>query len=278
MPVKAVLSVLAVAAVALLVLLARGRGEAAPGDPARPAQAPLPDDTSVGLDRRVRELNLRNVTLEQAIEALREVVPVPVVVRWDVMADVGIHRDQVVDVRLHDVSLASALKAVLLQCGGKVRVRLGYAPGDGVVTVSTEDDLSRDAFVRVYDVRDLVFDLYWPPTPVVPNTYALTAEDVQEILSSRACIFETPKVGDIRYDGPTPEERMADFASGMEALVAAQWPGGAVHGWSGRLVVTHSVGGHRQVQEVLRGLREDLRRGASERAVPRAGGRQAAAP
>src|SRR5205085_7220356 len=77
-----------------------------------------------------------------------------------------------VPVRVHDVEFASVLGAVFVGSHPPPRCRLGLSVHDRVITISTEEDLERDARTRVYDVRELL-----PPTATATPAARAAAVD-----------------------------------------------------------------------------------------------------
>ncbi|NDU79475.1 hypothetical protein GWI34_43870, partial [Actinomadura sp. DSM 109109] len=106
-----------------------------------------------------------------AIEFLRDVTGRNIFVNWNTIEESGITRDARVDVTLRDVRFSQALKAVLQGASSKGR-KLGYATIDGIVTVSTEEDLKSNTIVQVYDIRDM---LVKAPDFIPPPDFSLTA-------------------------------------------------------------------------------------------------------
>lgn len=107
------------------------------------------------LGRVLPEVSLDKVPLGDVIDFLRDVTGANVFVNWKALEDARIDRNTPVTVRLRDVTFAKALDGVLKSVGGRA-TKLGYTIDDGVISISTADDLARNTFTRVYDVRDLM--------------------------------------------------------------------------------------------------------------------------
>ncbi|HUW81671.1 MAG TPA: secretin N-terminal domain-containing protein [Phycisphaerae bacterium] len=93
------------------------------------------------LARVVPELNFTNVTLEGGIERVRTVGDVNIMVRWNALEFAGIDREMEVSVQLKDVALDKVLRYVLDSAGGLVGTDVGYVFDEGVVVISTREDL-----------------------------------------------------------------------------------------------------------------------------------------
>ena len=107
------------------------------------------------LGRRLPEINFDRVGLTDVVDFLRDVTNANIFINWKALEAAGVERNAPVTVRLKDVAFGKALDTVLKSAGGDA-VKLAYAVDDGVITVSTADDLAQDVITRVYDVRDLV--------------------------------------------------------------------------------------------------------------------------
>src|SRR5205085_2146147 len=93
-------------------------------------------------------------------------------VNWKALEAAGVDRNAPVSARLRNIKFSKALTIILDSVSGGT-VQLGFTTEDGVVTVSTRDDLEKDVVTEVYDVRDLIVPIpdYDPPPAhdVKPN-------------------------------------------------------------------------------------------------------------
>lgn len=91
----------------------------------------------------------------EAVNGLRERLNIDV--NWNALALAGIDRNTPVqELRLKNVQLGTVLDLVLDHVGSAAGVELGYAVIDGVVRISTLEDLARLSKLRVYVVGDLL--------------------------------------------------------------------------------------------------------------------------
>jgi hypothetical protein len=116
-----------------------------------------PDDRALitQLDRQLPQLELDGATLTDVIDFLRDVSSANIYVNWRSLEGAGVKRDAPVFCKLRNVGFARALD-VVLDSVAPANVRLGYTVDDGVIMVSTLDDLRLDTSTHVYDVRDLL--------------------------------------------------------------------------------------------------------------------------
>ncbi|MCE5277633.1 MAG: hypothetical protein ABFD92_01845 [Planctomycetaceae bacterium] len=120
------------------------------------------------LKQRIKELRFDGIELKDVIQFLHDVSGVNIDPRWNALAAAGISRNTPVsDVHLQDVTLSKALDTILGRVGASVQ--LSWVLDDGVVTISTSDDLAGDPKyrqTRVYDIRDMMIR---PPMFVGPR-------------------------------------------------------------------------------------------------------------
>ena len=100
-----------------------------------------------------RKIEFSGVPFEQVVEFIRDASSASIHVRWAALEAVGVNKDTPVNVKLADVTMQKALRTVLDDVGGINP--LGYVVDDGVIVVTTAEDLDRRMVTRVYDVRDL---------------------------------------------------------------------------------------------------------------------------
>jgi general secretion pathway protein D len=101
-----------------------------------------------------RKFEFSGVPFEQVTEFMREVSGASIHVKWNALEQAGINRDTPVNVKLTDVTIEKALRTILEDVGGIND--LGFVIDDGVITISTKEDLSRQVVTRVYDISDLI--------------------------------------------------------------------------------------------------------------------------
>jgi len=110
----------------------------------------------LGLMTKIPRLNLTDIEFKDAVDFLRNVSGVSILVSWGALEVVDITKESPINVVLKNVTAGRALRAVLENVGGGV-TELGYNIDEGVVTISTKDDLAKKTGIRVYDIRDLIY-------------------------------------------------------------------------------------------------------------------------
>ena len=91
---------------------------------------------------------------EDVISFLKDISGINIDVKWRALEAAGIDRSTQITVALSDVAIEKALRVVLEAAGGVQQ--LSYVVDEGVLTISTKEDLSKKVYPHVYDIRDLV--------------------------------------------------------------------------------------------------------------------------
>jgi type II secretory pathway component GspD/PulD (secretin) len=159
---------------------------------------------------------------------------------WKALEAAHGDRNMPVSLALRNVKFSKALKTILSNVSGG-QMELGYMIDEGVITISTVDDLSKNVDVRVYDIRDLL----------APIT------DVQ---SDNQAPATKPSAG------RTPPRTRQDLVDAITRLImdtvsTNTWKGhggtvGALRELEGQLIITQTPDSHREIVKLLEQLRE----------------------
>jgi hypothetical protein len=141
------------------------------------------------LDKRIPEVKLSNVPFGDAIQYLRDVSGANIFVKTHALHDAGIDLNQPVSVHLKNAKVSKTLNLILQDVGGG-NVKVEYTiDNDGVIVISTAEDLDRIFVMRVYDVSDIV-DRDGNPVPAHGDPKASHASGMELV----QCVVET--IGD----------------------------------------------------------------------------------
>ncbi|MCE5277632.1 MAG: hypothetical protein ABFD92_01850 [Planctomycetaceae bacterium] len=133
------------------------------------------------LKERIKELKFDDIDFKDVIQFLQDVSGVSIDPRWNAMAAVGISKNTTINIQLQDVTLEKALRTILNNLAASAS--LDWALDDGVITISTSDDLAADPKHRktqVYDIRDLLINapiFTGPRLQLASNTGNQTSTD-----------------------------------------------------------------------------------------------------
>lgn len=218
------------------------------------------------LERKMPEIVLDAQPFEQVISYLRELTGLNIVVNWTAMEAAAIEKEAEVSLKLADVTFDGGL-CLILDAVGAGEIELAYDVLDGVVIVSTKEDLSRRTFVRVYDVKDLV---------------AWSREEqkarIDSVIESVTKHAGGTVIRDALVKGwmPDPEEKTTDTLVELirQTIDPESWreAGGNVGSISvlnSCLIIYQTNAAHRQVDQLLAALRKtrDLRKISEERKI-----------
>ena len=224
------------------------------------------------LDRQLPELTFDAVGFSDVIDFLRDVSGANLFVNWKSLEAAGIDRNTPVTARLRNIKFSKALSIILDSVGGG-QTKLGYTVDEGVITISTLDDLSKNVAVRVYDIRDLIIDV--PDFNDAPQ-FSLDASQnqgnsgggggggqggvTQGGVSNN--LFGGGGTRNQQETGPTRQELVDSITKLIEDTVATDtWKDnggsvGALRELQGQLIVTQTPENHRQLVNLLEQLRE----------------------
>jgi hypothetical protein len=104
---------------------------------------------------QVIDLKLSDTRITDAIDKLRDMTSAQIFVNWKALEAAGVRRDEPLSLRVGNVHASTALD-LLLRMASPEGPRLGWMIDNGVVTISTADDLAKNVMIRVYDMRDLL--------------------------------------------------------------------------------------------------------------------------
>lgn len=107
---------------------------------------------------RAPEIRFDGVTFEDVVDRLRTLTGLNIVPNWAAMEAVAIEKDAEVSLVLSDVTYDKTLELVLSEVGGG-EVELGYEIDEGIVRISTKEDLSRRTSFVSYDIHDLIVSI-----------------------------------------------------------------------------------------------------------------------
>lgn len=196
-------------------------------------------DVEEVLGMRLPQVEFDGIPFGDVVAFLRDVGNLNVHVRWQALAHAGVDKNTPVDIKLAHVRLEKALRTILDDVGEANR--LGFVVDEGVVTISTRDDLSRRTVTRVYDVRDLVARAPAAPVP------------------ARSAKNESGLFGKAGRDGEQKvPERIMDLIRAVTGPDTWQPVGtGCIHYLKGKVIVQHTRFVHRRLSRLLAALREE---------------------
>ena len=126
------------------------------GDKRRDPETKANQRTRQKLEQELPPVEFRNTKLESALSWLRQTTGIQIFVNWGALERAGVEKDTLVALNLSNVSGRQTLDLVLEQATVESTNPPSWTIVDGIVRVSTEQDLTRNRTTSVYDVRDLL--------------------------------------------------------------------------------------------------------------------------
>ncbi len=221
------------------------------------------------LNQVISKVEFDRNRLGNVIDFLRVTTNLNFFVNWPVLQQAGVDQDKPISLQLTNVPAEQALKLVLKQATSDNQNPVTYSIVDGIVTISTQADLTRTTETRVYDIRDLLVN--------VPNFTNAPEFDLSTALSSSgnvgqgggggntATLFGSGGAGatGTSATGKSREDMVRDITNLIEDSVGnpQDWVdrGGTVSSLkelNGNLIVKTTAENHRALFQLLAQLRE----------------------
>jgi len=196
------------------------------------------------LKTRLPTADLTNVPLGDALDFLRDIAGVNIVVDWKTLLSVNITKDVQINLKLHDVSAGKVLSLILEQAGpGDL---LTYVIDDNIIEVTTRAAADAKLMTVIYYVMDLL-------QPNDQFNYQIT-----NINGGGAQVGNGSGTSSLQINnssqGKTVEQKAQELIKLIETVVRPEiWRdnGGtaSMEYWNGNLIVTAP----RSVQEAIGG-------------------------
>jgi len=194
---------------------------------------------------RLVTVNFEDAGLGNLIEYLRDATGANIVVNWQALELVGIDRDTLCTCTLSRVPAGQLLALVLDQVGAENfdDDKPGYTIADGVVYISTLDDLKENTTVAIYDIR---FIQDW-----------LTRRELRAVYQDDALAMElltldmqTRQGGDVSWMEAVDQvvELVQDTVGDPDEWLDEE---STIRELNGNLIIKTTPENHRQVQDYL---------------------------
>jgi type II secretory pathway component GspD/PulD (secretin)/TolA-binding protein len=223
------------------------------------------------LDRRLPEIKFDAVGFSDVVDFLRDLTSANIFVNWRALEAAGVDKNAPVTARLRDVPFSKVLRTILDDVSGGT-TKLGYTIDEGVITISTEDDLAKNTSTRVYDIRDLIIDV--PDFTDAPTVDLTTSGNSGTTVGGggggggggstggQSLFGGGGGGGGGATAGPTRQELVEAITKLIEDTVASDtWKDnggttGSIRELGGQLIVTQTPENQRELVKLLDQLRE----------------------
>jgi len=225
------------------------------------AESPADRQVLANLETKRIPASFQDNTLENVLAFIATVTNLNFDIDWESLSEVGIEKDTQVSLELREVPARVVLDRVLQKVSLDDFNRAGWAVQDGIVVVASDDDLRRNTFIVIYDVRDLLFEV---------NNYTTVPElDLDAAVQQSQgggggggggqSIFQDDEEEEQRL---TPEEQLENLLEIIQTNVDVDgWrenggDTGIVQTLNQNLIITNTATNHRDIQSLLDKLRE----------------------
>lgn len=204
------------------------------------------------LAKQLPELRFDGVPFVDVVEFLRDTTQANIFVNWSAIEGAGIDKNQPITTRLKNVKFSKVLNIVLESAGGGI-IRLGYTIDDGVITISTQEDLAKNVSIRNYDIRDLLVNVQDFDAP------QFTPSSGGEGSSGNIFGNSTDNNQDDEDERETIVEQITQLIT--DTIASDTWKVnggliGAIQELSGQLIVTQTPENQTAISQLLEKLRE----------------------
>lgn len=197
-------------------------------------------------------------TLEDVLTFVGAVTNLNMDVDWESLSEIGIERDDEITLNLRPVPVKVVLERVLEKISPDEFSRADWAVQDGVLVVASEEGLRRNTFVRIYDVRDLTFQI--PNYTEVPD---LDLDSVLQQTGNRGggtqSIFNDPNDAGTDLSESDLLDRLLEIIQtnvDYDGWAANGGETGRLEELNGNLIITNTAKNHRAIVGLLSQLRE----------------------
>jgi general secretion pathway protein D len=210
------------------------------------------------LNKRVPSVNLPQVALSDAIDFLRDIMGANILVNWKALEAAGIDKQSTqVSVTLRDVKFSKVLDIILQEAGAG---KLAYTIDEGVITVSTADELNKVVVTRVYDITDLLINPNFDPT--ISNLSGGTAQVAGSGGGGGGGSTLTQN-NQGQSSTATRQQQLLDIKKKIESTVEfSSWKDndpngyGQIDDFNNQLIITQTAEVHDKIANLLTQLRE----------------------
>ncbi len=211
-------------------------------------------------DKRLPNVEFAGNTLSEVLGFVEQVSLVNVDVDWGALESINIGRDETINLSLRNVPVETVLNRVLEKVSAdEFGEQASWAIQDGVLVISSDEQIRKNTILDIYDVRDLVVE--------VPDYTDAPTFDLNTILQSSrgGGGGQSPFQGANSEDDwqQTPLEDRLDIMKNIirDTIDAEGWringgDTGFIQDWQGQLIVTNTPTNHRQIRGLLGQLRD----------------------
>lgn len=252
-----------------------------PGSAPHAARPETNNDAQIraALQRVIGDVQLTDQPLEQALQWIASTMNVNVHIQWNMLQNAGVNRDATINCKVKGLSVERVLRLMFDEIDGPI----SYAVQDGVLVISTPDQLRKHLKTEVYDVRELI-----ALTEMNIAAQNRRAKSATKERFDNAAIQTEPRVAteaansaksapaQLTEDEMSAARRVVELVTKMVSPDTWDVNGGtaSIEEFNGVLVIRQYDMVHQQVRELLDSLRSTLLDSRRSAVAPEAGNKQ----
>ncbi len=208
-----------------------------------------------------KELKIPDVPFEGAIDFLRDVTNVNIIPRWAVLEAQGIDRAAPINLVLNNVTNETALRQILSQAGGVVE--LDYLIENGIIQISTKEDLSSVTVTQIYSIREFVAPSFVGPDMALKRSSSTTTSNSGggggDLFGGGGGDGQGGRSGGDKTQ--SREDMVESILDSIRQIEPESWQlaggtVGSVRELNGQLIITHTADTQRRIDGMFAQLRE----------------------
>ncbi len=212
------------------------------------------------LNENLKEISADQLDLERVIKFLQENSGTNIDVKWKALEAAGVDRHTPVSINpLHDVPFSKVLKTVLDNVS---TAKLDYTVDDGVITISTVDDLVTNVVkdTRTYDIGDLLVQPdNQPPTQI--NVGTALQQGGSGGGGGGSNVFGTTGGATNLTPQQQQDAVIKKITDAIQTVDTGSWVAnggsiGVIQDFSHVLLITQSLENHQKIEKILNKIRE----------------------
>jgi hypothetical protein len=110
------------------------------------------------LNQVMPEVAFQEQPFDSVIAWLSDFTRMNINVRWQILQDAGVRRDQPITIQARNLRLNQVLWLIVSEAGGS-DLKLAYRATGNLLVLSTADDLNKEMVTKVYDIADLLVNV-----------------------------------------------------------------------------------------------------------------------
>lgn len=228
------------------------------GEPMGMAESEADRTALATLEKKRVPVNFNDTPLASVVSFMNAVTQLNFDVDWEKLEETGINKETLVTLNLTNVPVSTVLTRVLEKASRDAGSGAAWAINDGVVTISTREDINRRKTLQIYDIRDLLIE--------VPDYTNAPEFDLNSVLQSSGEGGSGQSPFRERGDQTVPRRSLQERTDELLRIITTNvdeigWQDnggdvGFIQQFQGSLIITNTPANHRAIHGLLAQLRQ----------------------